>query len=268
MPASARGKAVRRFRVALSFPGEHRAFVAQVAQHLAERLGREAILYDAWYEAEFARPDLDTYLQALYHDQSDLIAIFLCADYARKEWCGLEWRAVRDLIKARRAASVMSLRLDNTEVPGLFSIDGYVWIARRSPAEIASLILERLRGIDPTVPAPPPPDRRWRIAAALALVVLAGGVAWWRPWLPPEQVLAGTVTDAAAHPVAGARISVPELGIAGATDRDGHFELRVRAKAGRHVQFRVTDRAAYRPYTDLATLGNTHLGIQLESVER
>jgi hypothetical protein len=65
----------KRFRIALSFPSEHRPFVARVAESLAEHLGREVVLYDAWYEAEFARPDLDTYLQALYHDQSDLIAV-------------------------------------------------------------------------------------------------------------------------------------------------------------------------------------------------
>jgi hypothetical protein len=93
----------KRFRVALSFPGEQRPFVAQVAERLAADLGRQAVLYDAWYEPEFARPDLDTYLQSLYHDHSELIAVFFCADYERKEWCGLEWRAVRDLIKRRRA---------------------------------------------------------------------------------------------------------------------------------------------------------------------
>src|SRR5262245_42318555 len=96
--------APRRFRIALSFPGEHRQFVEQVAEQLAAVVGRESVLYDRFYEAEFARPDLDTYLQRLYHDESELIAVFLCADYERKEWCGLEWRAVRDLIKRRQAA--------------------------------------------------------------------------------------------------------------------------------------------------------------------
>ncbi len=135
----------RRFRIALSFPGESRSFVEQVAEHLATAAGKERILYDKFYEAEFARVDLDTYLQRLYHDESELIAVFLCTDYERKEWCGLEWRAVRDLIKRRQVDSVMPLRFDDTEIPGLFSIDGYVWIGNRSPADIANLILERWR---------------------------------------------------------------------------------------------------------------------------
>lgn len=135
--------APRRFRIALSFPGEHRPFVEQVAEHLASAVGRERVLYDRFYEAELARPDLDTYLQRLYRDESELIAVFLCADYERKEWCGLEWRAVRDLIKRRQTASVMPLRFDNTEIPGLFSIDGYIWIDNRSPEDIAERIIER-----------------------------------------------------------------------------------------------------------------------------
>ncbi len=134
----------KRFGIALSFPGEQRPFVAQVAGHLAERIGHGRVLYDAYYEAEFARPDLDTYLQRLYHDESELIAVFLCADYERKEWCGLEWRAVRDLIKRRRGSAVMLLRFDDTEIPGLFSTDGYVWIGDgRDPMEAADLILQR-----------------------------------------------------------------------------------------------------------------------------
>ena len=84
----------RRFQVALSFAGEHRAFVEQVAEHLAHGLGRDDVLYDRYYEAEFARPDLDVYLQSLYHDESELIAVFLCADYERKEWCGWKPAAI------------------------------------------------------------------------------------------------------------------------------------------------------------------------------
>ncbi len=137
-------KADKRFKVALSFPGEHRDFVAQVANHLAGKVGRDRVLYDKFYEAEFARPDLDTYLQRLYHDESELIAVFQCVDYERKEWCGLEWRAIRDLIKRRQASAVMLLRFDNTAIPGLFSIDGYLGIGDRTPPQVADLIQERM----------------------------------------------------------------------------------------------------------------------------
>ena len=142
----------KRFRVALSFPGEKRAFVERVAAKLAQHVGRERVLYDAYYEAEFSRTDLDVYLQRLYRDESELIVVFLCADYEKKDWCRLEWRAVRDVIKTRRDdAAVMPIRFDMTEIPGLFSNDGYLWVGDRQPEEIAHKILERLGSPVPTV---------------------------------------------------------------------------------------------------------------------
>ena len=84
----------KRFQVALSFAGEHRNFVEGVAEHLRKNLGQNRVFYDRYYEAELARPNLDTYLIKIYHEDTDLIAIFLCSNYAQKEWCGLEWRVV------------------------------------------------------------------------------------------------------------------------------------------------------------------------------
>ena len=45
-----------------------------------------------WYSAEFNRLNLDTYLFKLDHDESDLIAVFLCKQYKGKEcaaWSGV-----------------------------------------------------------------------------------------------------------------------------------------------------------------------------------
>ncbi len=75
----------KRFQVALSFPGEHRAYVSQVAEILAMTLGKEKVFYDEWYTAELAQINMDDLLQSFYHDESELIVPFLCADYERKE---------------------------------------------------------------------------------------------------------------------------------------------------------------------------------------
>jgi hypothetical protein len=134
----------KRFRVALSFPGEHRDYVERVAVALGEKLQRDQVFYDRWFEAELARPNLDTYLTAIYHSQSELLVVFLCEAYDRKEWCGLEWRAVRDLIKRRVDSKIMLVRLDDSEIPGTLSIDGYISAVNRPPQELASLILSRV----------------------------------------------------------------------------------------------------------------------------
>ncbi|PTQ78443.1 TIR domain-containing protein [Nitrosomonas oligotropha] len=135
----------KRFQVALSFPGEYRNYVSQVAEVLAKSLGKDKVFYDQWYTAELAQPDLDVLLQSFYHDRSGLVVPFLCADYERKEWCGLEWRAIRDLIKRRQSKDIMPMRFDNAEIPGFYSIDGYVDLNDLAPQRAAELILQRLQ---------------------------------------------------------------------------------------------------------------------------
>ncbi|QQZ29235.1 TIR domain-containing protein [Thiothrix subterranea] len=135
----------KRFQVALSFPGEYRDYVSQVAVILGQKLGQDAVFYDQWYTAELARPNMDTHLQAIYHDHAELIVPFLCADYERKQWCGLEWRAIRDLLKKRQDNDIMPLRFDDTEIPGLYGIDGYIDLRRHTPEQIAGFILQRVK---------------------------------------------------------------------------------------------------------------------------
>jgi hypothetical protein len=162
--------------VALSFPGETRGRVAVIAAHLAASLGRDRVLYDRFHEAEFARPNLDVHLQGLYHDHTELLVVLLCRDYERKEWCGLEWRAIRDLIKHRRE-KIMFLRFDDAPVSGVFSIDGYLDISERSDAEVAALILQRLAQDRGNIfdGAPTIPDEADALAGRTRLVLKEAG---------------------------------------------------------------------------------------------
>lgn len=134
----------KRVHVALSFPGEHRPFVKEIASELVLSLSKEKVFYDHFYEAELARPNLDTYLQNIYHDDTELIVVFICEDYNNKEWCHLEARAIRDLIKKRRDDEIMFVRVDDGSVDGVFSIDGYVDAKGRSAQDVAKLICDRL----------------------------------------------------------------------------------------------------------------------------
>jgi len=133
-----------RFQIALSFPGETRHRVEKIAEILSASVPKTAILYDKWLRAELARPGLDVYLTSLYRIDSLLLVFFLCEDYAHKEWCGLEWRIARDLIKQKQEHRLMPLRLDDAQIPGFHSIDGYLDIRNLSDTEVAEAILKRL----------------------------------------------------------------------------------------------------------------------------
>jgi len=137
----------RRFEVALSFPGEHRPFVKQVAEHLAAAITEDRLLYDHYHDVEFARLDLNTYLPALYRKESELIVVFLCPEYTAKLWCRLEWRHVTQLIATADAARVMFLSFGNPGDLSEFGIlggDGYIDVLPHAPQVIAEKILKRL----------------------------------------------------------------------------------------------------------------------------
>jgi len=134
----------KRFRIAFSFAGEKRDFVAQVAAILAERFGEEHVLYDKYHAAEFARGDLAFYLPPFYHDQSDLVVAVLCKDYETKEWPGLEWKAIYGLLKERKEKEVMLCRFDRVEGEGLYGLAGFIDLDDQTPTAVATLILQRL----------------------------------------------------------------------------------------------------------------------------
>jgi len=137
----------KRFVIALSFPGTHRKLVESVGLELRSQmpgLRRSNVFLDSYHSAELARSDMDTYLQTIYATDSELLVVFLGDDYEKSDWCGLEWRVVRDLIKMRRGKDVMLLRLDQAKIPGLLSIDGYIDVRGWEGDAIAVKIIERL----------------------------------------------------------------------------------------------------------------------------
>ncbi|MBV9656555.1 MAG: hypothetical protein JO295_00455 [Verrucomicrobia bacterium] len=134
----------KRFRIAFSFAGEKRDFVAKVASILAGHFGEDAILYDKYHEAEFARYDLGVYLPKLYSEQSDLIVPVLCPAYDRKRWTGWEWVHIYGLLTKEDGWRVMPCRFEHANADGLSPASGFIELGNKTPAQAAALILERL----------------------------------------------------------------------------------------------------------------------------
>lgn len=132
-----------KFQIALTFPGDERAYVSKVAAAIKAKLGEDSVFYDNDYMAQLARPNLDLLLQNIYL-QAELVVVFLCDRYAEKDWCGIEWRAVREIIKRKCDNKVMFMRFDDGDVPGTFSIDGHIDLRTATPIEAAEHIRSRL----------------------------------------------------------------------------------------------------------------------------
>jgi hypothetical protein len=134
---------IHSFDVSLSFPGEARVLVEQVASELERRIGPNSYFYDHNYLSQLARPSVDPLLQDIYRNRSKLIVVFIGSDYQRKNWCGLEWRAIREIIFEREHNRVMFVKIDDGEVEGVFKTDGYIDARNFDAATIAHFIHER-----------------------------------------------------------------------------------------------------------------------------
>ena len=137
------------FDVALSFPGEARDYIQRVAEQLVSTLGPNCVFYDRFYQAQLAVPNLDTVLQQLYGERSRLVVPFLSADYGSKKWCGIEFRAIREILNRRNDEAVMYVRFDSTTIPGVFSHDGYIDANTHTEVEVAAMIVQRVQLLNP-----------------------------------------------------------------------------------------------------------------------
>src|SRR5262245_22302611 len=123
----------KRFRIAFSFAGEKRAFVAKVARILANRFGEAVILYDKFHEAEFARYDAGIYLTKLYGEQSELIVVVLCPNYNAKRWTGWEWVHIYGLLTKADGNRVIPCRFELANADGLSPAAGFIELDSKTP---------------------------------------------------------------------------------------------------------------------------------------
>jgi hypothetical protein len=70
--------------------------------------------------------------------------VFLGEDYQRKDWCGIEFRAINAIIMERDHKKIMFVRMDDSPVEGIFKTDGYMDGGKFSPQDIAHFIHERI----------------------------------------------------------------------------------------------------------------------------
>lgn len=137
--------AVHDFQVGLSFPGEVRPVVEAIAQRLERAIGPHSYFYDRNYVAQLARPNLDVLLQDIYRNRSKLVVVFIGGEYQQKDWCGIEWRAIRQIVTERQDDNrIMFIRTDDGDVDGVFRTDGFVDARFYDAQTLADMIVARI----------------------------------------------------------------------------------------------------------------------------
>lgn len=130
------------YEVALSFAGEDRAYVSEVAKALAENGVR--VFYDEYETVTLWGKDLYEHLRDIYQNQARFTILFASRAYASKVWTNHERQSAQARAIAERKEYILPARFDDAEIPGLLPTTGYIDLSRTSPREFVDLILAKL----------------------------------------------------------------------------------------------------------------------------
>ncbi len=131
-----------RYEIVLSFAGENRAYVEEVATFL--RKHSVTVFYDRHEEAELWGKELSEELDIIYSEEGRYCVMFVSMHYAEKMWTTHERRSAFERAMQQRSEYILPVRFDDTEVPGLRSTIGYIDADRKSPQELGKLVLQKL----------------------------------------------------------------------------------------------------------------------------
>ncbi len=161
-------KIPEKFQVAFSLAGEQRDLVRAVAEAVENELGSPNVFFDEWFEHYIAGSDADLKLQDIYGKQCELVVVCVSEHYGGKPWTLVEHEAIRSrMFKARVSADeseklrILPIRVGDGEVKGVPFNSIVPDIRKKSAAEAAKLIIDRLSMILPDTDNGAPAASGW-----------------------------------------------------------------------------------------------------------
>lgn len=132
-----------KFQVALSFAGEQREYVEEVARCLVAK--GIAVFYDLFEAKSLWGNDIIDYLQTVFSDRSDFVVIFVSKEYVDKPWTNHERKATLSQMIQKKSEYVLPVLMDDTwPLPGLPQSTMYLKGSDYSPAQLSESIAEKL----------------------------------------------------------------------------------------------------------------------------
>lgn len=139
----AAGKGEFQYDVALSFAGENRPIVEELAVQLRQE-GLE-VFYDDFKKSDLWGRDLFQHLDDVYANQARFCVIFLSEEYARKAWTNHELKSAQSrAFLQKNEAYILPVRLDDTEIPGIRPTMGYMDLRKVTIQDVAMATLEKI----------------------------------------------------------------------------------------------------------------------------
>jgi len=149
------------FDVALSFAGEDRAYVSDVAIALKESGIR--VFYDEFETVGLWGRDLYSHLDTVYRKSARFCVMFISQAYAAKVWTNHERRSAQARAISENREYVLPARFDDTEIEGLLPTIGYVDLSGINPSDLATMIIEKVGPRESEEAFPRTPDLMWKL---------------------------------------------------------------------------------------------------------
>jgi len=131
------------YDVCLSFAGEDRAYVREVAGHL--KAAGVKVFFDEFEKTTLWGIDLYEHLDLIYSKLSRYCVIFCSKHYAKKLWTSHERKSAQARAFAENETYLLPVKFDDTEIPGIRKTIGYLDLRDLDPTELANHIVKKAR---------------------------------------------------------------------------------------------------------------------------
>ncbi|WP_373523115.1 TIR domain-containing protein [Aquiflexum sp.] len=139
------------FDIALSFAGEDRNYVDEVANIL--KLKGISVFYDKFEEANLWGKNLYEYLSDIYRNKALYTIMFISESYNNKMWTNHERQSMQSRAFQENQEYILPARFDKTEIPGLLSTIGYISLNDKSANDFCEVIFKKLVLSGRTIPS-------------------------------------------------------------------------------------------------------------------
>jgi hypothetical protein len=133
---------VERYDIALSFAGENRAYVEEVANGLTA--AGISVFYDGFETAKLWGKNLIEHLADIYQN-SRYVVMFISKEYVEKAWTKHERQHAQDRALYAQEEYILPARFDDTPVPGMTTTVAFQDLRHTTPQQLVDLIRTKLQ---------------------------------------------------------------------------------------------------------------------------
>jgi len=140
-PKQPKAEEQKEYAVALSFAGEDRSYIEDVAKGLKD--AGIAVFYDAFEQGTLWGVDLTEHLGNIYARKARYVILFASKHYVSKAWPKFEKQHALSRYLTGLHGTILPVKFDDTEIPGLPTTVGFLDLRVITQQRLIELIIQK-----------------------------------------------------------------------------------------------------------------------------